>query len=160
MKHETAKNVQEAWRIADRIFPTDYMKDEEASERAGYPIYRSTAAERNDWISDLGVRLEINIDAPVETITIWIEQEPEIEETSKMDSDDVRSCCIRNELYTCGTVSEYNAMLNMVRDEEYSTKLLYRVARDIKEHSDNQTITNVMYLLRKEAVRTFYEIKE
>ena len=46
--------------------------------------------------------------------------------------DSVRAACIRNHLYT--------------------------VACDIKEHSDGQTITNVMFILEREAVTTTFEI--
>ena len=35
---------------------------------------------------------------------------------------------------------------------------LYTVACDIKEHSDDQTITNVMFILEREAVTTTFEI--
>ena len=30
---------QEAWRNADEIFPTDYVKNERVSKAAGYDIY-------------------------------------------------------------------------------------------------------------------------
>ena len=33
------KSKEEAWRKADDIFPTDYMKDDIRSNRAGYDIY-------------------------------------------------------------------------------------------------------------------------
>ena len=42
------KSKQEAWRKADIIFPTDYMKDDIRSNRAGYDIYHSTAAGVNE----------------------------------------------------------------------------------------------------------------
>lgn len=32
-------SVKEAWELANRLFPTDYEKDEDRSSRAGYPIY-------------------------------------------------------------------------------------------------------------------------
>lgn len=52
------KSIQEAWDAVSKIFPYDYMKDESASQKAGYPIYYSTASEHpNNWISDLGTRL-------------------------------------------------------------------------------------------------------
>ena len=47
------KNAQDAWDMANRIFPGDYSKDEESSERAGYPIYRSSV-EYYNYICDLG----------------------------------------------------------------------------------------------------------
>lgn len=61
--------------MANELFPTDYMKDEAASERAGYAIYKSTAEGVNAWISDLGCRLEVNQDG--RSVNIWIEEEPE-----------------------------------------------------------------------------------
>lgn len=82
-------SIQEAWKKADEIFPTDYEKDEGSSELAGYPIYRSTAEGHHyDCICDLGNRLEVNLgNGKIENI--WIEQsadEPEdvIEPTIKV----------------------------------------------------------------------------
>lgn len=67
-------SVKEAWELANRLFPTDYEKDEQSSSNAGYPIYQSTAKGVNAWISDLGNRLELNYpDKPSENI--WIEQD-------------------------------------------------------------------------------------
>lgn len=71
---------QEAWRTADEIFPTDYMKDERASRAAGYDIYYSTADGCNDWISDLGNRLEVNYYNSGKTVNIWIEETPQFKE--------------------------------------------------------------------------------
>lgn len=68
----TARNTTEAWNTADRLFPTDYAKDESASVRAGYPIYRSTVDGCNAYICDLGDRLEVNTDNGA-SINIWIE---------------------------------------------------------------------------------------
>lgn len=68
------RTMKEAWLKADEIFPTDYMKDDESSERAGYPIYRSTAEGHfNDYICDLNDRLEVNIAEGNQSINIWID---------------------------------------------------------------------------------------
>lgn len=75
----------EAWRKADEIFPTDYMKDERASLAAGYDIYWSTAEGVNAWISDLGDRLEVNL-ATGEIVNIWIEEEPKFSEGQIADA--------------------------------------------------------------------------
>lgn len=65
------KTREEAWKEVNKIFPTDYEKDEGSSERAGYPIYRSAAENHYYyWISDLGNRLEVNM--PERTENIWI----------------------------------------------------------------------------------------
>lgn len=70
-------SVEQAWIEANKIFPTDYEKDEASSSRAGYPIYRSTAEGNNSWISDCGTHLELNIcdKGSVKSINIWIEEE-------------------------------------------------------------------------------------
>ena len=69
------KSIQEAWDAVSKIFPYDYMKDESASQKAGYPIYYSTASEHpNNWISDLGTRLEVNFENG-KSENIWIETE-------------------------------------------------------------------------------------
>ena len=72
----TVNSIEKAWIAANEIFPTDYLKDEKASANAGYPVYRSTADGVNAWISDLGNRLEVNMEDG-RSINIWIEEEPE-----------------------------------------------------------------------------------
>lgn len=157
----TVKSREEAWQVANRLFPTDYMQDERSSKHAGYPIYESTADGNCSWISDLGNRLELNIykGKEIESTNIWIEEEPEIIETKQMDAESVRKCCIKNNLYTMGTCREYDEMLNKVSAEQYSLRALYETAKDICEHSEEQTIENVMYLLNRDAVITTYEIR-
>ena len=68
----TVTSIKEAWTEVGKIFPTDYEYSTERSERAGYPIYYSTAAGVNAWISDLGNRLEVNL-ADSESVNIWIQ---------------------------------------------------------------------------------------
>lgn len=76
-RHFRAKSAEEAWNKANEIFPTDYAKDEGSSQRAGYPIFRSTAdGHFYDYICDLNDRLEVNLSTG-ETVNIWIEQEAE-----------------------------------------------------------------------------------
>ena len=66
------KTTAEAWEAANKMLPTDYQKDEESSQRAGYPIYRSTAADHyNFYICDLNDRLEVNMNG--ESVNIWIQ---------------------------------------------------------------------------------------
>ena len=70
---------EEAWRQADILFPTDYIKNEIASAIAGYPIYQSTSDSeeyRFAPIADLNCRLEVN--DGTQTINIWIEEEEEV----------------------------------------------------------------------------------
>lgn len=78
----TVNTVEQAWKVADRIFPTDYIKDEKVSYEMGYPIYTSTLWGKscNAWISDLGARLEVNLDDG-RTVNIWIDENYMEEET-------------------------------------------------------------------------------
>ena len=70
----TVRTMKEAWEKADEIFPTDYEKNNERSARAGYDIYESTLDSCNSWISDLGNRLEVNLESG-ESVNIWIDCE-------------------------------------------------------------------------------------
>lgn len=72
------KSIEEAWMKANELFPTDYIKDEQSTQNAGYPIYKSTAFGNGSWISDLGTSLELNIQKgkKIETVRIVIEEEP------------------------------------------------------------------------------------
>lgn len=79
------RSKNEAWNKADAIFPTDYIKDEVRSKKAGYDIYYSTAQSVHAWISDLGDRLEVNLETG-ETINIWIEEEPRFKEYQIADA--------------------------------------------------------------------------
>ncbi len=69
VKHVTCPKGLE-WAVADGIFPTDYAYDPIRSERAGYPVYHSTAHGVNAYICDLGTRLELNM-PDGSTIDVW-----------------------------------------------------------------------------------------
>ena len=67
---------EKAWEV-NKIFPYDYEKDEKGSANAGYPIYTSIASEHpQNWISDLGNRLEVNLEDGSST-NIWVEEQGE-----------------------------------------------------------------------------------
>lgn len=86
----TVNSSKEAWNKANEIFPTDYMLDSDCTRRAGYDIYWSTHPGCNAWISDLGDRLEVNLETG-ESINIWIEEpkyaEYKIEDALKVIDD-------------------------------------------------------------------------
>ena len=67
----TVSTRERAWQLADKLFPTDYMKDEHDSLRAGYPVFNTTSKDdkyTGFHISDLNKALELNMGA--ETIRI------------------------------------------------------------------------------------------
>lgn len=47
----------EAWKVVNEYLGETKL-DEEASERAGYEIYKN---DKDEWVSDLGSRFEINL---------------------------------------------------------------------------------------------------
>lgn len=67
-----AASIQEAWEIAGGMVDGDYSKDENRSQRAGYPIYATR--EHYEYICDLGCRLEVN-KKDGSSINIWIEKQ-------------------------------------------------------------------------------------
>lgn len=156
------KSIEEAWREADRIFPTDYMKDDQSSANVGYPIYMSTADDNNSWISDLNTSLELNIQngKGIETVRIVIEPEPEITEEIRWLSSEIRNMCIENDWYTAGDVRAYSEMLEFVELNEPTKLNIYKVAQDILEHSDDPElyVEAIMFVISNDVVKTFYEV--
>ena len=76
----TVSTKEKAWQLADKLFPTDYMKDEHDSPRAGYPVFNTTSIDdkyTGFHISDLNTALELNMGAETIRINI-VDQEAEI----------------------------------------------------------------------------------
>lgn len=72
------KSAREAWAAVDRIFPRDYAQHSLSSQRAGYPIFRSTDPEYCGYICDLGDRLEVNLQDG-QSLNFWYETEEDAE---------------------------------------------------------------------------------
>lgn len=65
-------NIDKAWEMVKEMFPTNYQKDKNKSEKAGYDVCTSTDEDHYyDYICDLGDRLEANLSTG-ETTNIWI----------------------------------------------------------------------------------------
>lgn len=62
--HITVNGREEAWERVNELFPSDYERDSRSSDRAGYPVYRSTMdteIAHYNYICDLGTTLEVNL---------------------------------------------------------------------------------------------------
>lgn len=96
----TVNTREQAWAEANKIFPTDYEKDETASRNAGYEIFRHPTLNHYNRICDLGNRLEVLTGEYGENVTnIWIE--PEIIKdmgTNMSEADYQRLCGNKKEL--------------------------------------------------------------
>ena len=123
----TVKNMQQAWKKVNEIFPTDYQKDDGSSERAGYPVYRSTAeGHYYDYICDLDDRLEVNLSTG-ETINVWVKPESvEDEPAERPSKEDIKAAasnkfvfepekCLRICFHVCGYKFENNAERRVYR---------------------------------------------
>ena len=135
----TVQNREEAWREADRLFPTDYMKDDSASSAAGYPIYKSTAEGNVSWISDLGSRLEVNTEDG-KTINIWIEEEDHFEDI------EVTVTHKTGETRVWPTYEEFRKDMRFWKsdgkeytDNEEHYKIMIDSLRSLREHNSTMT---------------------
>ena len=89
-----------------------------------------------------------------------------ITETKTWCLDDVRSLCIERDYYTRGTCKDYDKMLHFVATHEPTKMNIYKVAKDIVEHSNldryseerEELIAGVMYDITDYAVNTHYTI--
>lgn len=61
-----------------------------------------------------------------------------LKETRKIDHLKVRSLCVKNNYYTCGTNEEYNKMFSHCKGKMTIKKIEY-IANDIFNHSDIET---------------------
>lgn len=114
---------EEAWRQADKIFPTDYIKNEMASAIAGYPIYQSTSDSeeyRFAQIADLNCRLEVN--DGIQTINIWIEEEEEVKTmtaTVRSIAGEFKECKVEN-IASVQYIAN-NLVLTYIKEDEVLT---------------------------------------
>lgn len=89
----------------------------------------------------------------------------EIKTTTTWYAEDVREFCIRHNFYTKGDNKAYDKLLSFVWDKKPTTSNLYKVAQDIMDHTDmgrldtnGLEVTDFMYLINVECVRTFFTI--
>lgn len=124
---------EEAWKKVNEIFPTDYEKDEAASERAGYDIYRNSTLNYYCRICDLGCRLEVITGKYGENVVnIWIMEEVEAqnEETKKARGyGELLSEKIRTATTDFSKLNDYEKFI-LDRGWEFKTEELLRTAYD------------------------------
>ena len=92
-QHFNVNSISEAWQKVAEVFPSDYVRDDSSSARAGYDIYRSTVKSEGGnyqwyycYICNLGCTLEVNLTDDkwnATTIYINIEKAAEAEEPAQ-----------------------------------------------------------------------------
>lgn len=128
----TVTSIKDAWAEANKIFPTDYKYDASRSERAGYPIYHSTAVGVNAWISDLGSRLEVNlpdgksiniqIEAPVEATASTSDSAEGTEDDGSATKEEWRETAKRIQCLAYSYTVEYVGQLDNKMREDAAVK--------------------------------------
>lgn len=83
-----------------------------------------------------------------------------IKELKRWSKMAIRKACIKHGLYTAGDCDEYERMLDLADGLTPDANNIWFVACDIVEHSEDQTVENVMFILANEAVTTHFEIEE
>lgn len=84
-----------------------------------------------------------------------------IKEKRMWDYLEVMEMCVAEKLYTCGNDQEYTKMLRFVSHAEPTNENMVWVADDILKHSDTErNIEEMMFLLNKRCVNTFYTITD
>ena len=121
-----------------KIFPTRYEHDASRSERAGYPIYYSTAADVNAWISDLGNRLEVNL-PDGKSVDIWIQAPAEAdtsdstkdtEDSGSATKEERRETAKRIQRFTYYYTKEYVHELDNKKREDAAVKEMQDAATE------------------------------
>lgn len=96
-----------------------------------------------------------------------------IKEIRRIDFDKLRNMCINNNWYTAGNTEDYSKMFEMCKKDTITTSQLYRIAKDIYEHtnvakakqgcsneySDNENILNMMIYIN-DCTYVFYKMAE
>lgn len=134
----TVTSIRDAWAEVQKIFPTRYEHDASRSERAGYPIYYSTAADVNAWISDLGNRLEVNL-PDGKSVDIWIQAPAEAatsdstedtEDTGSATREERRETAKRIQRFTYYYTKEYVRELENKKSEDAAVKEMQDAATE------------------------------
>lgn len=90
-------------------------------------------------------------------------KQPKVIENAVWISEEIRNFCLEEGYYSEGKVRDYEEMLNFVDQNKPTTENIYRVAKNILDHSDEEHERPVEYLMREisvDLVNRFYEVRE
>ena len=65
-----------------------------------------------------------------------------VKEIKRIDTDKLRHICINNNWYTFGSNADYINMFKMCEKDNISTNQLYKITKDIYEHTDVESAIN------------------
>lgn len=142
-KRFEAKSIQEAWEIVNSIFPTDYDRDSQSSERAGYPIYRSSI-EYYDYICDLGCRLEINLKDGNKTINVWVVKEAEEKLPELPTKEEIKETAANQYTFEPEQVQLVRVFVMGYKFENEANRAVYKAMRSNEDFWKSQIASDVV----------------
>ena len=97
---------------------------------------------------------------------------PEIKMVTRISVDDVRRLCVNYNLFTCGTLRDYDKMLDEVEEtKNWEDWVIVELARKIVWYSDTnenelftdcetgrQCVVRLANIIETECVKRFYEV--
>lgn len=93
----------------------------------------------------------------------WEKQQPKVIENAVWIAEEIRNFCLEEGYYSEGKVRDYEEMLNFVDQNKPTTENIYRVAKNILAHSDQEHQRAIEYLMRDisvDLVNRYYEVRE
>jgi hypothetical protein len=93
----------------------------------------------------------------------WEKKQPKVIENAVWIAEEIRNFCLEEGYYSEGKVRDYEEMLNFVDQNEPTTENIYKVAKNILAHSDQEHQRAIEYLMRDisvDLVSRYYEVRE
>lgn len=93
----------------------------------------------------------------------WEKQQPKVIEHAQWIAKEIRNFCLEEGYYTEGKVREYEEMLLFVDKNDPTPENIYKVAKNILDHSDSEHKRRIEYLMREisiDLVNRYYEVRE
>ncbi len=92
----------------------------------------------------------------------FMKEDPKIIEHTQWFADEIRNFCLEEGYFTEGKIREYEEMLLFVDRNDPTPMNIYRVAKNILAHSDQEHQRGIEYMMRDisvDLVNRHYEVK-
>lgn len=93
----------------------------------------------------------------------WEKQQTKVIEHAVWTAEEIRYFCMEEGYYTEGNVRDYEEMLLFVDHNDPTPENIYKVAKNILDHSDSEHERRIEYLMRDisvDLVNRYYEVRE
>lgn len=127
------------------------------------------AANRDEMIQALSAAIgeliaeDIIGEDPDDCDLPWEKQEQKVVEHCVWTAGEIRYFCTEEGYYTEGNVRDYEEMLLFVDKNNPTPENIYKVAKNILDHSDSEHKRRIEYMMREisvNIVNRYYEVRE